>query len=94
MNTPPTYDSILRLVHSWPPAQRLRLLQDVMKTLGATDVRDAAIEPSPVQIADDVRVALSEYSAGHLYEIRDVADLARLIKDSDDALDSSSESGA
>jgi hypothetical protein len=45
-------------------------------------------EPSPAQIADDVRTALREYSAGQVYEIRDAADLARLIKESDDAFDS------
>jgi len=86
MTTPPTYDSILRLVYSWSPAQRLRLLQDVMKTLGAADVRESAVEPSPAQIAEDVRTALSEYSAGHLYEIRDANDLARLVKESGDDL--------
>ncbi len=94
MNAPSTYDSILRLIHSWPPAQRLRLLQDVMKTLGAADVRDAVIEPGPAQIADDVRVALNEYSAGHLYEIRDANDLARLVKESSDDLTSTAEPDA
>ena len=94
MNTLPTYDSILRLVYSWPPAQRLRLLQDVMKTLGAADVRDPAEEPSSAQIAEDVRAALSEYSAGHLYEIRDVNDLTRLLKESGDDFAPTTESDA
>ena len=86
MDTSPTYESILHLVYGWPPAQRFRLLQDVMKTLGATDVRDSVFEPSPAQITEDVRAALSEYSAGHLYEIRDANDLARLVKESGDDL--------
>jgi hypothetical protein len=94
MNTLLNYESVLRLVYSWPPAQRLRLLQDVMKTLNATDVRDLSGEPSPTQIADDVRAALSEYSAGHLYEIGDASNLARLIKESGDDLASVAESDA
>ena len=48
---------------------------------------DAEDESSPAQIAADVRAALMEYSAGHVYEIRDAADLARLIKESGDVFD-------
>ena len=94
MDTSPTYESVLRLVYGWPPAQRLRLLQDVMKTLDVTDVRESAVEPSPAQIAEDVRAALSEYSAGHLYEIRDGNDLARLLRESGDDLTTTTEPAA
>lgn len=45
---------------------------------------DTNDELSPAQIADDVRAALLEYSAGHVYEISDASDLARLIRDADD----------
>jgi hypothetical protein len=49
---------------------------------------DTNDELSPAQIADDVRAALREYSTGQVYEIRDAADLARLIKESGDVFDS------
>jgi hypothetical protein len=45
---------------------------------------DTNDELSPAQVADDVRAALMEYSAGHVYEISDASDLARLIRDADD----------
>jgi hypothetical protein len=83
MNTPITYESILRTVASWPPAQRFSLVQDLLKTLSPRDVGDA-LELTPTQIAEDVRAALADYSSGRLVEIQSVDDLVRLVRDSDE----------
>ena len=83
MNTPITYESILRTVASWPPAQRLSFVQDLLKTLSPRDVSDAA-ELTPAQIADDVRAALADYSSERLVEVQSADDLVRLVKDSDE----------
>jgi len=46
----PTYEAILKTVRAWPPAERLTLVQDILKTLAqapgggskASETRDAA----------------------------------------------------
>jgi len=74
---------VLQAIRSWPPAQRFNLVQDVLKTLSPKDVGDAA-ELTPAQIAEDVRAALTDYSAWRAVEIHTADDLARLLKDSDE----------
>ena len=83
MSTPITYDSILQAISSWPPAQRFSLVQDVLKTLLPRDMSDT-VELTPAQIAEDVRVALADYSSGRLVEIQGADDLIRLVRDSDE----------
>ena len=37
MTNPPTYNSVLDIIHKWPASQRYLLVQDVLKTLGPQD---------------------------------------------------------
>lgn len=40
-----------------------------------------AFDPTPMQIAKDIQIALAEFSAGNVFEIESAEDLARLVNE-------------
>jgi hypothetical protein len=78
MNTPSIsdYETVLQTVHRWPPAQRLALAQEMLKTLSAD------IEPRPKRntLAKALGLLRTEYPAPTDAEIKNWLNERRLEK--------------